>query len=92
MDGEEAAVELSADRFSFSDLIGQVVRDQSGRTLGRVYEVRGHWEHGASIVLDELMVGRRALLRRMRGPGPEAGGIPWQAVNEVSGDGIVVTR
>jgi sporulation protein YlmC with PRC-barrel domain len=92
MDGEEAAVELSADRFSFSDLIGRPVRDQSGRKLGRIYEVRGHWERDGSIVLDELMVGRRALLRRMRGPASGTGGIPWQAVSEVSGDGIVVTR
>jgi len=85
-------VELSSGGFSFSGLIGQVVRDQSGRRLGRVYEVRGHWERDGSIVLDELMVGRRALLRRMRGPAPGAGGIPWQAVSEVSGDGVVVTR
>lgn len=85
-------MELSSDRLAFSELIGRAVRDQSGRKLGRVYEVRGHWERDGSIVLDELMVGRRALLRRMRGPGPGPGGIPWQAVSEASGDGIVVRR
>jgi len=64
-------VELSSGGFSFSGLIGQVVRDQSGRRLGRVYEVRGHWERDGSIVLDELMVGRRALLRPCAVPLPE---------------------
>jgi sporulation protein YlmC with PRC-barrel domain len=84
-------VELSRDRISFSDLIGRVVRDQSGRRLGRVYEVRGHWEDDGSVVLDELLVGRRALLRRLRGPGADDRGIPWPAVAEISDDGIVVS-
>jgi sporulation protein YlmC with PRC-barrel domain len=92
MDGEEAAVELSEERRAFSGLIGQVVRDQDGRKLGRVYEVRGHWEGDQAIVLDELLVGRRALLRRLHGPGPGERGIPWAAVSEVSEDGIVVSR
>jgi sporulation protein YlmC with PRC-barrel domain len=85
-------VELSASPIAFSELIGRVVRDQSGRRLGRVYEVRGRWERDNSVVLDELMVGRRALLRRLHGPGPDARGIPWSAVSEVSPDGIVVSR
>lgn len=84
-------MELSGRR-SFSELIGRIVRDQSGRKLGRVYEVRGHWERDRSIVLDELLVGRRALLRRLRGPGPGDRGIPWATVTEVSDDGIVVSR
>jgi hypothetical protein len=92
MDGEEAAVELSGDRIAFSDLIGQVVRDQSGRKLGRVHEVRGRWEDGGAVVLDELLVGRRALLRRLHGPGPHERGIAWPAVSELSENGIVVSR
>lgn len=85
-------MELNAERSAFSGLIGRVVRDQDGRKLGRVYEVRGHWEPDRSILLEELLVGRRALLRRLRGPGPGERGIPWAAVSEISEDGIVVSR
>lgn len=83
-------MELSECGLSLSDLIGQAVRDRSGRRVGRVQEVRGRWEPGGSIVLEELMVGRRALLRRLRGPGPEDRGIPWEAVEEISDGGIVI--
>jgi sporulation protein YlmC with PRC-barrel domain len=79
-------MELSA----FSELIGVAVCDRSGRKLGRVYEVRAHRQGDGSIVFDELLVGRRALLRRLRGPGPDARGIPWKAVVELAGDRIVV--
>jgi sporulation protein YlmC with PRC-barrel domain len=83
-------VELSEEPFALSALIGRAVRDQDGRGFGRVYEVRAHWEADGTVVLDELLVGRRALLRRLRGPGPAARGIPWQAVTEMSEDRIVV--
>jgi sporulation protein YlmC with PRC-barrel domain len=83
-------VELSRDSLPFSELIGRRVDDQSGRSLGRVFEVRAHWEEDGKIVVDELLVGRRALLRRLRGPGPDARGIPWQAVTGVSEDRIQV--
>ncbi len=84
-------MELNPDRLALSGLIGRVVRDRSGRRLGRVYEVRGHWEEDGSVVLDELLVGRRALLRRLRGPGPHERGIPWAAVAELSDEGIEVS-
>jgi sporulation protein YlmC with PRC-barrel domain len=83
-------VELTAEPGAFSELIGVVVRDQAGRRLGRVYEVRAHRQGDGSIVFDELLIGRRALLRRLRGPGSEARGIPWEAVVELAGDRIVV--
>lgn len=85
-------MELSEERIAFSDLIGREVRDRDGRGHGRVYEVRAHRQHDGSILVDELLVGRRGLLRRLRGPDPDAGGIPWQAVSEVSAASIVVTR
>jgi sporulation protein YlmC with PRC-barrel domain len=85
-------VELSRDPFALSDLIGREVRDQSGSRLGRVWEVRAHWERDGTIVFDELLVGRGALLKRLRGPGPDAHGFPWQAVTEVTDDSIVVSR
>jgi len=39
----------------------------------RVFEVRGRWRRDGTILIEELMVGRRALWQRLRGPGPEAG-------------------
>jgi len=83
-------VELSTEPGAFSALIGAAVEDQSGRRIGRVFEARGHWDGDGSIVIDELLVGRRGLLRRLRGPGPDAHGIPWQAVMEVAEERIVV--
>jgi sporulation protein YlmC with PRC-barrel domain len=83
-------VELSRDPSAFSELIGARVRDQAGRSLGRVYEVRAHWERDGSVVLDELMIGRRALWQRLRGPGTEAHGIALESVVEIGGEEIVV--
>jgi sporulation protein YlmC with PRC-barrel domain len=83
-------VELSGGPWALSSLIGRPVRDQSGHDLGRVYEVRAHWEADGSIVLDALLTGRRGLLRRLRGPRRGSAGIPLQAVTEVGDGGIVV--
>jgi sporulation protein YlmC with PRC-barrel domain len=83
-------MELNVEPGAFSELIGLPVEDRSGRRLGRVFEAHGHWERDGSIVLDELLVGRRGLWRRLRGPDREGRGIPWQAVTEVAGDRIVV--
>jgi sporulation protein YlmC with PRC-barrel domain len=85
-------VELSERPRALSELIGAPVRDQSGRSLGHVYEVRAHWERDGAVVLDELMIGRRALWQRLRGPGPNARGLPWESVVEVGADGLVVRR
>lgn len=82
-------MELSGGSLAISELIGRPVRDQSGRPLGRVFEVRGHWR-GEEVVLDELMVGRRALWQRLRGPGPGARGIPWANVMELGDEHVVV--
>lgn len=75
---------------AFSELIGRRVTDLSGRSLGHVFEVSAHWERDGSIVLDQLLLGRRALLRRLRGPAQQCRGIPWQAVVEVGPEQIVV--
>jgi sporulation protein YlmC with PRC-barrel domain len=82
-------MELNDRPEAFSELIGSRVNDQNGRSLGRVFEIRAHWEGDGTILLDELLVGRRALWRRLRGPGAEARGIPWANVSEV-GERIVV--
>jgi hypothetical protein len=83
-------VELSGEPFAFSALVGRRVCDHGGRALGRVVEARAHWERDGSVVLDELLVGRRGIWHRLRGPGEEDRGIPWQAVQEVDGERIVV--
>jgi sporulation protein YlmC with PRC-barrel domain len=74
--------------FALSDLIGKPVCNSSGRSLGRVFELRAHWEDGC-VVIDELLVGRGSLLKRLRGPGVNARGVRWENVVEV-GERIVV--
>ena len=75
---------------AFSELIGLPAQGANGRSLGRVLEVRGHWQGDGAIVIDELLVGRRGLLRRLRGPGADAGGIPWANVVDLDRDRILV--
>jgi sporulation protein YlmC with PRC-barrel domain len=81
-------VELSREPFALSELIGRPVCDSSGRRLGRTFEVRAHWQDGG-IVIDELLIGRGALLKRLRGPAAAARGVRWESVIEV-GEQIVV--
>jgi hypothetical protein len=83
-------MELNAERSAFSELIGRRVEDGSGRSLGRVFEVRGHWQRDGTILLEELMVGRGALWQRLRGPAVDAPGIAWQSIIEISRERIVV--
>jgi len=84
-------VELSG-RGALSELLGRKVVDQSGRKLGRVREARGHWE-GEAVLIDELVLGRGGLRRRLRGPGgPEEEAIPWTQVVELVDETVVVRR
>lgn len=84
-------MELS-ERGALSELLGRKVVDQSGRRLGRVREARGHWE-GEAVVLDELILDRGGLRRRLRGPGgPEEQAIPWEQVVELVDETVVVHR
>jgi hypothetical protein len=75
---------------AFSELIGLPVRDPSGRSLGRVYEARGRWGGDGAIVIEELLIGRRGLLRRLRGPGTGSRGIPWANVVDLDPKRVVV--
>jgi sporulation protein YlmC with PRC-barrel domain len=83
-------VELNRAPTGVAHLLGARVYDQNGRKLGRVHELRGHHEDDGSVVIDELLLGPKALLKRTRGPGPEARGIPVEAVIEVSAERVVV--
>jgi len=85
-------VELS-DPGALSELLGRKVLDQSGRKLGRVYEAKGHWERDGTVVIDELILSRGGLRRRLRGPGgPEEQAIPWEQVVELPDETVVVRR
>jgi sporulation protein YlmC with PRC-barrel domain len=83
-------VELNDAPTGVAHLLGARVYDTSGRKLGRVQELRGHREDDGAVVVDELLLGARALLKRLHGPGPEAGGIPIESVVDVNSERIVV--
>lgn len=82
-------MELSRDELNLSALIGVPVRDPTGRRIGRVYEVRARWQ-GEEVVVDEVLVGKAGLLRRLRGSGEESRGYAWGEIVELSADGITV--
>ena len=78
---------------ALSQLMGRKVVDQSGRTVGRVYEAKAHWERDGTVVLDALILGRSGMWRRLRGPGgAEERAIPWEAVVELTDEQVVVRR
>jgi sporulation protein YlmC with PRC-barrel domain len=85
-------VELNDAPTGVGHLLGARVYDQNGKKLGRVHELRGHREDDGTVVIDELLLGRRALFRRLRGPGPDAGGVPVEAVIESGPERIVLRR
>lgn len=83
-------MELSGHR-ALSELLGRKVVDQSGRRLGRVYEVKGNWQPDRTIAIEGLLLGRAGLWRRLRGPGRhELDVIPWEAVVSLEDEQVVV--
>ncbi len=77
-----------------SDLIGCVVRTESGVRLGRVHDLRaraadGGWQ------LEGLIVGGGGMLARMVGSGPDplvrGDVIPWDAITAL-GEGVISVR
>ena len=79
-----------------SDLIGAVVRTESGERLGRVHDLRGHASPDGGWVLMGLVTGRRGLLARFEGAETDeavrAGNVvPWEAITRLE-DGLVVVR
>jgi sporulation protein YlmC with PRC-barrel domain len=78
---------------ALSELLGRKVVDQSGRRLGRVYEAKGHWERDGTVVIEELILDRGGVRRRLRGPGgPEEQAISWEQVVELPEETVVVRR
>jgi sporulation protein YlmC with PRC-barrel domain len=46
------------------DLVGRIVRDQSGRAVGRIYDMKGERQNG-ELVIVEYHLGASALLQRI---------------------------
>lgn len=77
---------------ALSELLGRKVVDQAGRRVGRVYEAKAHWE-GDAVVIDELVLSRSGMRRRLRGPGgPDREAVPWESVIDLSDEHVVVRR
>jgi sporulation protein YlmC with PRC-barrel domain len=79
-----------------SDLMGAVVRSESGERLGRVHDLRAHSTSDGGWVLMGLVTGQRGLLARFEGAeGDEAvragNVIPWEAIVRLD-EGIVIVR
>ena len=79
-----------------SDLLGTKVHTESGRKLGRVYDLRGELT-SRSLRITGLGVGGLALLERLGIGAPESADqirttdvIPWSAVIRADRRGVVV--
>jgi sporulation protein YlmC with PRC-barrel domain len=78
-----------SDRLLLSELQRCHVVSDSGRRIGRVFDVRVREEDDAPPRLEALVVGPRGLLRRLgvgRGSGTE---VPWRAVVRRDGSTLV---
>ena len=78
-----------------SDLIGCVVRSESGERVGRVHDLRAHWLDGEWRLVGVLVGGRGMVARLVGGTDeePVRGGrvIPWEAITKLE-DGLVTVR
>ena len=77
-----------------SDLVGCVVRSESGNRLGRVHDLRAR-STPDGIVLEGLMIGRTGIVARLVGGGDEPLSrgtvVPWESVTQLE-DGLVTVR
>jgi sporulation protein YlmC with PRC-barrel domain len=77
-----------------SDLIGCVVRTESGSKLGKVHDLRAH-AAGGEWRLTGLIVGAGGMLARLTGSNAAAADrddmIPWEAITRLE-DGLVTVR
>jgi sporulation protein YlmC with PRC-barrel domain len=83
-------MELNGDPAALSSLIGLSVRDADGRTLGRVFELRARRDSDGFLVIDRILIGRRGLWKRLRGPAGRESGLPWESVIAVDDDSLTV--
>lgn len=75
---------------ALSTLIGKSVRDADGRKLGRVFELHAARDGDGFLVVDRILVGRRGLWRRLRGPAGRESGLPWESVIAIESDSLTV--
>jgi len=77
-----------------SDLIGCVVRTESGRKLGRVHDLRAHAAGGGWLLMG-LVVGSGGMRERLGGGGDkplcEGDVMAWEAIVRLD-DGLVTVR
>jgi sporulation protein YlmC with PRC-barrel domain len=77
-----------------SDLIGCMVRTESGRKLGRVHDLRAHEGEGGWLLMG-IVVGSGGMRERLAGAGgePLEGGdvVAWEAIARLE-VGLVVVR
>jgi len=69
-----------------SDLEGKIVRDQTGKSLGRVFEIQ--IKEGS---VDALICGRRGFWKRFTG-GRAGHRIPWSRVQKIGRDILIATE
>jgi len=55
---------MSAKRFRLDDLLGRIVKDRNGATVGRLYDIRSEEQDGALVVV-EYHIGTHALAERV---------------------------
>jgi len=83
-------MELNRDPTALSTLIGLRVRDADGKSLGHVFELRARRDRGGLLVIDRILIGRRGLWRRLRGPSGRESGIPWESVIAIEDESLTV--
>jgi sporulation protein YlmC with PRC-barrel domain len=78
-----------------SDLLGCVVRTESGKKVGRVHDLRAKTTEGDCLLIG-LVVGRGGMLARLAGGGadgvPTRGGdiVPWHAITRLEEGRITI--
>ncbi|HEV7483943.1 MAG TPA: PRC-barrel domain-containing protein [Solirubrobacterales bacterium] len=85
-------MELNGKPAALSDLIGLRVRDADGKTLGHVFELRARRDGDGFLVIDRILIGRRGLWKRLRGPAGRESGLPWESVTAIGDDSLTVRR
>ena len=79
-----------------SDLLGALVRTESGEKLGRVHDLRAHSPSEGEWLLMGVVTGPKGIFTRFEGGAPDAAiragnVIPWEAITRLE-DGLVVVR
>ena len=82
-------------RYSFGPLLHPAVAILTVRDAmmaeGTIAMMSEH--EGDAVVIDELILGRNGLRRRLRGPGgAEKQSVPWQSVVDLPGEQVVIRR